>query len=354
MKGKIIGIIICWMLIITIIPFTFADNTAPNTIYVDDDAPEEWYDATHVKTIQEGIDAALEGDTIFIYNGIYEPSTNIHVNKPLIITGETKENVIIQHEIGSEELSIRAKNVEISTITFRNFGITNQWQYDNTIITDNIFIIDNVEKHWNPEVIFICGENIEISRNTMTFTGDYRGMGNPTVGICMQCYQSKIVDNIFTGMGSGTIAINIHDNSFWFHDFLNGKNIIEGNTFKNNRWGIIIVPTLKKGYNSEIVRNNFIGNEVNAMFIVYIPSTADFIRNGVEIIKNKDEYPHDFKLGLSALFPGYWNENYWDDYDGTGPMIIKGSIQTPGLISQLFHYVLPWINLDQSPASGPY
>ena len=31
-----------------------------NIIFVDDDADPEWYDATHVRTIQQGIDTALD------------------------------------------------------------------------------------------------------------------------------------------------------------------------------------------------------------------------------------------------------------------------------------------------------
>jgi hypothetical protein len=40
-------------------------------VYVDDDADPSWYDATHVRTIQEGIDNATVGDTVFVYNGTY-------------------------------------------------------------------------------------------------------------------------------------------------------------------------------------------------------------------------------------------------------------------------------------------
>ena len=43
--------------------------------------------------------------------------------------------------------------------------------------------IDNEEKHWNPEVIYIAGANNEISNNIMTFTGTYDGSINPSTGI---------------------------------------------------------------------------------------------------------------------------------------------------------------------------
>ena len=44
------------------------------TVYVDDDASEDWYDFYHVKTIQEGIDHANKGyaNNVRIYSGTYD------------------------------------------------------------------------------------------------------------------------------------------------------------------------------------------------------------------------------------------------------------------------------------------
>ncbi|UCB58871.1 MAG: hypothetical protein JSV67_00825, partial [Thermoplasmatales archaeon] len=350
---KIIGILICMLVLFTAFSMTVTSETSEwKTIYVDDDASEDWYDETHVRTIQEGIDIASDGDTIFIHNGIYQPSTNIYVYKELIITGESKEGVIVEHEIGSEELSIRAKNVKVSTITFRNFRITNQLQYDNVIITNNVFIIDNEEKHWNPEVIFIAGKNNEISNNVMTFTGTYDGSKNPGTGIFLQCYESKAINNVITGVGSGTTALHILDWSYWVDDLVKGKNIIEGNTFTDNGCGIHLTPTLRPGYNSRIIHNNFINNKDNARFIVSLPSVIDIIKNNIKRIL----YYLDTSDNVLSTFNelSYWDENYWDDYDGDGPMIIQGSLQSAGIVNQFFHYVIPWISFDLHPLTEPF
>ncbi len=354
MKKSMLVIIVS-ILLITIIPFSVSTTQIfENTIYVDDDAPPEWYDETHVRTIQEGIDAASDGNTIFIYNGIYQPSTNIHVYKEVTIIGESKEGVIVEHEIGSEELSIRAKNVEVSTITFRNFRITNQGIYDNSIITNNVFIIDNEEKHWNPEVIYIAGENNEISNNIMTFTGTYDGSKNPSVGIFFQCYESSIINNIITGVGDGPIALSVLDHFYWENDLVKGKNIIEGNTFTNNRWGIHLTPTLRPGYNSRIVHNNFISNKENAEFIVSLPSVIDIIKKNIKRLFNPSDSSDKNRYTPTGLLFKYWDENYWDDYDGKGPKMIPGTLQSAGLINQLFLYVFPWRSFDWHPTSVPY
>jgi len=62
-------------------------------VYVDDDALEEWYDETHVHTITEGINNATEGDTVFVYNGVYPEA--ITINKQLTLMGQSRDGVII-------------------------------------------------------------------------------------------------------------------------------------------------------------------------------------------------------------------------------------------------------------------
>jgi hypothetical protein len=339
------SMLVATLVVISAFPSAISEG---NTIYVDADGEADY------TNIQDAIDAASDGDTVFIYNGVYQPSTNIHVYKELTLKGESKEGVIVEHETGSEELSIRAINVEVSTITFRNFRITNQIQFDNTIITNNIFIIDNEERHWNPWVILIAGENNEISNNIMTFTGTYDGSKNPHWGIFIQCYQSSVINNVITGVGSGTTALHILDRSYWVDDLVKGKNIIEGNTFTNNGCGIHLTPTLRPEYNSRIIHNNFIDNKENANFVVSLPSVMDIIKNNIKrliYLADTSDTDDSFNSGLSL---NYWNENYWEDHDVVGPKIISGSLQSPGIINQFFDYVFPWICFDWHPAKEPY
>ena len=88
------------------------------TVYVDDDAPPGWYDATHVRTIQEGVDNATGGDTIYVYNGYYPE--NVLVYKQLDLEGETRENVVVDGTYSDDTFYVTANGV-----SFNNFSIEN-------------------------------------------------------------------------------------------------------------------------------------------------------------------------------------------------------------------------------------
>ncbi len=56
-------------------------------VWVDDDAAPGWYNSDHVRTIQEGIDNASVGGTVYVWNGNY--SESVIVNKTVTIIGNT-------------------------------------------------------------------------------------------------------------------------------------------------------------------------------------------------------------------------------------------------------------------------
>jgi len=90
------------------------------TIYVDDDAPPGWYDATHVKTIQEGINNASVGDTVFVYDGTYDE--NVIVDKSLTLVGENKASVIVNGNGFGSVLQIFTSVVDVTGFTFTGSG----------------------------------------------------------------------------------------------------------------------------------------------------------------------------------------------------------------------------------------
>ena len=94
-KGCVIVILVLFFSI-TFVPYVLAFETLDKTIYVDDDNSEGPWDGTQehpFQHIQDAIDAAEEGYTVFVFSGLY--CENIILDKTLILQGEEKTSTII-------------------------------------------------------------------------------------------------------------------------------------------------------------------------------------------------------------------------------------------------------------------
>jgi parallel beta-helix repeat protein len=88
------------------------------TIYVDDNAPPEWYDATHVHTISQGVTNATAGDTVYVYNGTYYD--HVSVTKRLTLVGESRNNVIVN---GTGTGNVFYINTPVTRVNISTFTI---------------------------------------------------------------------------------------------------------------------------------------------------------------------------------------------------------------------------------------
>ena len=104
--------------------------------------------------IQDAIDNASDGDTIFVYNGIYELAGTIIINKSIELIGENNVNTIINNG----GIFTTVSDVSISSFTIQNgmglivwsdFGVPS-----NNNIYNNIFKLDNYSVGWGGVMIF--------------------------------------------------------------------------------------------------------------------------------------------------------------------------------------------------------
>jgi len=118
-------------------------NFDGNTLYVGGSGPNNY------TTIQDAIDDAVDGDTVFVYNGIYYE--NLVIDKSIILIGENKDYTVIDGNRADNTVHVDSENVTISGFTICNSSREDDKWYiagirltgSNNIIHDNI-IKDNM------------------------------------------------------------------------------------------------------------------------------------------------------------------------------------------------------------------
>jgi parallel beta-helix repeat protein len=220
--------------------------------------------------IQDAIDNASNGDTIFVYSGIYYENTV--VNSSINIIGENRDNTIIESKNKSprnDTLSIYANYVNISGFTFQNSprcGIFLGSRH--VIITNNIFLNNSHGIHF----YYLSKDYVYISNNI--FSNNFCGI------YLVQSKNNTISEN------------NIINNDFGIRidDSVNNT-ILNNNIQSNIQYGILLSVTSNGNH---IYKNNFINNTKSAYFRLLC---------------------HQNK----------WDGNFWDEPRDT-PVIIYGSI----------------------------
>jgi len=205
-------------------------KSEPRTWTVDDDGPADFH------TIQEAINAASDGDTIFVYNGTY--CENIVVNKTVSLVGEDKADTIIN---GSGELVtiIVTSTCLISDFMIRGAGYS---QLDCTGIYINstsgcIITNNNVFNNW--KAIALHNSNVT-SLSDNYIRNDWRSY---QYGIYISESRDNIVTNnkmenagngvYLTSSCNNSIKNNLlHPNSAWYGIYMDGY--CEDNSVVNN------------------------------------------------------------------------------------------------------------------------
>jgi parallel beta-helix repeat protein len=270
-------------------------NAEPGTIIVPDNYP----------TIQQAINAANFGDTIFVRAGTY--LENVFVNKPVYLVGESAKNTIIDGGRASRVITVLSGSVMITGFTITNCGMGAQ----------------------SDSGIYLGGlTNVTIKNNHI--------MANNGSGILLYWSSNNTI-------AENTITINTDGIFLW--DSYNNT-IYRNNIMTNSRYGIHLFWS----YNNTF-RENDIGNNGCGVYLTMGPNVFyhnNFVNNIVQV---------------SAASWNVWDDgypsggNYWSDYNGTdfysGPyQNVTGSDgigDTPYIInvSNQDNYPLmnPWINI---------
>jgi parallel beta-helix repeat protein len=190
-------------------------------------------------TIQEAVDSANPGDTIFVRSGTY--FENVVIKKPVTLIGEDASTTVIDGKQLSSTMYVQANNVVVSNFTLQNSktvypgsGVHIYGKY-NTVVGN---IIEN-----NLIGIYLYySQNNTLANNRIS--NSYYGVWADHVSSNNTIIGNTIFSNRQAGVHAGLASDN---------------NTISANIFHNNTYGLFL-PT---SYN-EVFHNNFVNNTHHA------------------------------------------------------------------------------------------
>jgi parallel beta-helix repeat protein len=348
MKKGIFCVLICMLMIVnTIIPIsaitipkiTTQSLTMGNTLYVGGSGPNNY------TKIQDAINDALNGDTVFVYDDSSPYYENIVIEKSITLRGENRETTVILGDGSPDDniVNISADDVSISGFTIRpsvghptgiavykNYTGPDFWKME---VIQNVTISDNIIRDTWRGINAIRLNNGMINGNTVDHS-------IADVGIYLLISSNNTITNNFVTncLGDGILIdgmwsiLSIKTNRLYSKY---GNNSISQNTIKSNRWGIEV----NSGpVDTRIYKNNITDNHELGILITFAWKT-EITRNN--FINNSNNAYFNVIL-FTQLLKNSWNSNYWGE-----------SKKVFVIIHGIFIY-LPLIAFDWHPAQVPY
>ncbi len=197
--------------------------------------------------IQDAIDNATDGDTVFVYDDSSPYSEHVVVEKPIYLIGEKKETTVIDGGNSLTVLTVKADGVTISKFTIQKSGVL--WvnsgievRSSHNTISGNI-----ISQNFNGISLFSSSNNNNITSNTI--------MSNEGDGIYLfDSYYNLILDNTILDNYGGIVLVQSDYNN------------VSTNVFQNN--GIVILG---------FYQNTVMDNLVNDKPLVFLNGKSDMV-----------------------------------------------------------------------------
>jgi parallel beta-helix repeat protein len=321
---------------------------SPSTIYVDNDADPSWYDATHVRTIQEGVNNASAGDTVFVFVGTYHE--NIVVDKSIVLIGEDRDTTIIDGGGSGSVVDVSSDSVNITGFTIRNSGnnSNNAGIYiqsnNNTIIENKIST--NRYGIYLANVCFNTLRDNEITYNTKS--GIMLHISFFT-SICNNIVDNNSYGGIYVDSSSYiTINGNIANYNFYgIYLFYSGFNIVSDNiAINNSRTGIEVIAQ-----SNNVISNNTVSNSKDGI-VVYNTNNNELRNNTVDnnsVNGIRLYYSHNNKLYYNTVTHTLGGGNLDD-----GGIFLHTSLNNQlvgNIINDNSQGILLWLNSNNNSIS---
>jgi len=333
------------------------------TLYVGGVGPNNY------TSIQEAVDHALDGDTVFVFSHSSPYFEHVVVNRSIHLIGENRSTTVIDGSGVGDVVLIHADDVMIRSFTVQhggdlpkvNAGIESR--ANRSVIHDNIVVqngkygvgvllncssgahvYDNIIAENGNEGVFLGGStNAIIEHNEMTRNGHCAVVISKSSG-------NIIVEN--------TMADNYAGVSLW--PGATDNEVASNNIFDQEYSGIGMWPSAdNNSLHDNVLSNNslygFLMTKVDGNIITF--NTIQGSNEGIRLsMANRSLFQCNNLLAnnRSAFFENSslnrWKQNYWDDHISIWPKCIHGLMRIPWNKT----IVIRWINLDWHPAQKPY
>ncbi|MDH5481798.1 MAG: right-handed parallel beta-helix repeat-containing protein [Candidatus Bathyarchaeota archaeon] len=331
-------------------------------------------------SIQEALNNANEGNTIFVSSGVYYE--DIVVNKSVSLVGENKYNTIIDGN-GTQIIEIRENDTTLAGFTVRNgstgillyyssnsnisnniianismYGISFSDSNNNTV-SDNLLL--NISQYGlllsNSRNNLICRNQINQTAGILDESGGNTYIENtifahrityegPTYEIPMNIWSSNNIiqgnvilngSRVIISGSKNNVSYNVIMNNEMDGIFIDGEsNTIIGNNLTSNENGI----SLFYSNDNTIVDNNIVNCKQHGMWIY--SSFNNIIYNN-NLVNNGKQV--DVQGSVNSWDDGLGAGNYWSDYEEKYPYATEidesGIWNTP--------YVVDANNIDRYP-----
>ncbi len=342
MNGRMISFLVCMLVLVStvgpvstsvLVERTSHSLMSGNILYVGGNGPNNY------TKIQDAVDNASSGDTVFVFDESSPYVENIMINTSLSLIGEDKETTIINGSTNTSSENwtlnfgvwVAADNVTVRGFTIQYCNLSGILiSSNNNSITDNILLDD------------FYGIAIGYGNEFQPPSSQYKGYNTITnnliirddVGIYVAGGWSNIITgNIISETVSGimlvgsmnsNISLNIISKNDGGIDIWASYNtVVYRNNISSNKNGVSTYFTSAV----KILQNNFIGNNKNA-------ESTQWLLWRIQLFKNELNLP---------LRRNVWNGNYWN-----GPRSLPYIIPASGLFLR-FRFQVDW-----HPAKIPY
>jgi nitrous oxidase accessory protein NosD len=363
MKQKWLAVVIILLFIGTcIVSSTAQDIDKPlptstgNWLYVGGSGPGNY------SCIQDAVDNAGVGDTVFVFSGTYFES--LRVGKCILLCGQDRDSTIIDGSRSTENVvTVTSANVCIQGFTIRN-SLDYSWGIFSD--RDNVSILDNSIEHNSGAIYLRDCQNVTVRWNSIT-------QNHREAIVCYRVSNSTISWNFIYGhytqyLGAGvhlflskyiTITSNsIHENYHGVSCSASSFISIHANEitfclettvyFSNTSWCNISCNILSShlygvcfGFHSNY--NSVFLNDIHAGVSTDVEIDQSFFNT---VSHNNIEKKKAAASFFNSMF-NRWDENYWGA-PRSFPKPIVGYYYISVTIG------IPWLQFDWHPAQVPF